>query len=158
MANYKDPGALLAEIRSNPNTLAATLNSDWLPMTLKAGTGGVETFTLKFYDIRGKELAESIACAMQDDTEYSLANALFNSESADCVGLDIELWASAYSSQVPKIARIDVSSLSGTIYIGRGAESNTPYGDFTSGTTYSITGPAAGTTPVLANTSYGIGA
>lgn len=156
MANYKDPGALLAEIRSNPNTLAATLKSDWLPMTLKAGTGGVETFTLKFYNIRGQQIAESMDCTMQNTTEYPLAAILTDTTTASAA-VDIIL-SNAVMDAVPQIAYIAVSAVSGTVYIGRGASSNTPYGDFTSGTTYSITGPAAGTTPVLANTSYGIGA
>lgn len=154
MQQNQDPATLLLNIRSNPNTLAATLKSDWLPMTLKAATGGVETFTLKFYNIRGKQIGQSADLTAPDTTEVPLAKILTDTTTAtawDVASLPDDV-------PVAQIAYIAVSNVVGTIYIGRGAESNTPYGDFTSGTTYSITGPAAGTTPVIANTSYGIGA
>ena len=151
---YHDSAAVLLEIRTSPNTAPSVLKSDWLPMTVKGALGG-ESFVMDFFTVKGEAIAAQVAVEMSGTTERSLAQML-----TDGVGdgaFQLPTWVLQWPGILAKIALIRVSSVTGTIYVGRGATSTKPYGLFDSAT-FSVTGPAAGTSVVLANTSYGIGA
>lgn len=149
---------MLYAIRNNPSTLAATLKSDWLPMTLVAATGGLESFTMQFFDVFGGEILASVSVNALGANERSLAQILIDEE----LETDFEMgaWRATHGTlaNIAQIAYIKFTSVVGTIYVGRGATSTSTYGTFAPGTTWSVTGPAAGTSVNLANTSYGIGA
>ena len=158
--NYHDAAALLLEIRTNPNTDPSVLKSDWLPMTVKGASGG-ETWTMRFFTIRGEEIATSLDVTLIDTTEYSLAQML-KSGSGDDSG-NVTPWAALWYPSLGKVAYIAFPAVSGTVYVGRGATSNEDAGivggfSVTDGPTFTVTGPAADTTVLLANANYGIGA
>lgn len=153
--NYHNSAAMLLEIRTNPNTPAEVLAADWLNMTLKGAMGG-EAFSMRFYSVRGEEVAPSLTVEMADDTEYSLAEML-RAGTGDSTSLAQTWGANYWPSTVQKIAKINISNLADTIYVGHGAVGSKPHG-ILPGSTFTIAIANSATTEVLANTSYGIGA
>ena len=152
------PASLLLAVRNGAATHASSLSNDWLPLTWKGAAGG-ETFTVQFFDIHGGELTPSVAVTTLGTDECAIATLLTDAIAAAAWedGSEVFNWIGTYGSLVSSIAFLRISDVVGTVYIGAGATSDKPYGEF-EGATFSITGPAAGTTHVLSATDYGFSA
>lgn len=155
LANQTNASLLLA-IRNGACTHAVSLSNDWLPLTWKGAAGG-ETFTIQLFSIHGEELTHALPITVLGTAEESVA-ALFTDAIRAAAwedGAGLYDWIIANGLLIAEVAFLRISDVVGTVYIGAGATSDKPYGEF-EGATFSITGPAAGTTRVLSATDYGI--
>lgn len=152
------PASLLLAVRNGAATHASSLSNDWLPLTWKGAAGG-EVFTVSFFDIHGRELTAPVTVTTLSTDEASVAALLTSTTAATAWedGTGLYGWIVANGDQIWNVAFLRISDITGTVYIGAGATSSKPYGDFEDAV-FTITGPAAGTTRVLSATDYGFSA